>query len=92
MVMVEALAAGTPVIAFASGASPEIVDHGETGYLVDDEDEMAAVVEAAGELDPACCRARVAERWSPGAIAAAYESVYRRASQMAPAGIIAPAA
>jgi glycosyltransferase involved in cell wall biosynthesis len=92
MVMVEALAAGTPVIAFASGAAPEIVDHGETGFLVDDENEMAAVVEAAGELDPACCRARVAERWTPNAVAAAYESVYRRASRAAPAGIIAPAA
>jgi glycosyltransferase involved in cell wall biosynthesis len=92
MVMVEALASGTPVIAFSSGAAPEIVDHGETGFLVDDEDERAAAVEAAGDLDPARCRQHVAERWSPDRIAAGYEAVYRNVRRPAPPGIIAPAA
>jgi glycosyltransferase involved in cell wall biosynthesis len=92
MVMVEALASGTPVIAFSNGAAPEIVDHGETGFLVDDENEMAAAVEAAGELDPARCRQRVAERWSPGRVAAAYETVYGEVRRPAAPGIIAPAA
>ena len=44
MVMVEALSAGTPVIAFSEGAAPEIVDHGTTGYLVDDEEQMARAI------------------------------------------------
>jgi glycosyltransferase involved in cell wall biosynthesis len=92
MVMVEALASGTPVIAFANGAVPEIVDHGETGFLVDDEEEMAAAVEAAGELDPARCRQHVAERWSPDRVAAGYETVYREVRRPAPPGIIVPAA
>src|ERR671915_629203 len=75
MVMVEALAAGTPVLAFAHGAAPEIVEHGKNGFLVEDEDEMAAMVEKAGEIDPAECR-RSAERFSPQSVAAGYEAAY----------------
>ena len=44
MVMIEAMACGTPVIAFHEGAAPEIVVDGDTGFLVDDEAEMAAAV------------------------------------------------
>jgi glycosyltransferase involved in cell wall biosynthesis len=77
MVMVEALAAGTPVLAFAHGAAPEIVEHGKTGFLVDDEDEMAAVVDKAGEMDPQYCRDSVARRFAPDRVAAGYEGVYR---------------
>ena len=43
-------------------------------------------------LDPARCRQRVAERWSPDRIAAGYETVYRNVRRPAPPGIIAPAA
>jgi glycosyltransferase involved in cell wall biosynthesis len=89
LVMVEALACGTPVIAFAAGAAPEIVDHGETGFLVQDEHEMAAMVEAAGEIDPERCRASVARRWTPDRIASAYELVYRSAMRPAPQRTIA---
>src|SRR5256885_7275802 len=64
LVMVEALAAGTPVLAFAHGAAPEIVEHGVNGFLVQDEEEMARVVEGAGELEPLQCR-RGAERFAP---------------------------
>ena len=77
MVMVEALAAGTPVLAFSHGAAPEIIEHGVNGFLVHDEDEMAAMVDKAGELDPARCRAS-AERFSPNRVAAGYESVYEQ--------------
>ncbi|MEA2285470.1 MAG: hypothetical protein QOJ21_1513, partial [Solirubrobacteraceae bacterium] len=69
MVMVEALAAGTPVIAFDQGAAPEIVEHGTNGFLVRDEDEMAAVVDRAGQIDPMQCR-RSAERFSPDRVSA----------------------
>jgi glycosyltransferase involved in cell wall biosynthesis len=77
MVMVESLAAGTPVLAFAQGAAPEIVEHGKNGFLVADEDEMAAMVDRAGDIDPWECR-RSAERFSPDRVAAGYESVYYR--------------
>jgi len=79
MVMVEALAAGTPVIAFAHGAAPEIVEHGVNGFLVEGEDEMAATVEQAAGIDPEGCRRTAAERFAPDQVAAAYEQVYRRA-------------
>jgi glycosyltransferase involved in cell wall biosynthesis len=75
MVIVESLAAGTPVLAFANGAAPEIIEQGRTGFLVNDEDEMAAAVERAGSLDPLECR-RGAERFSPLRVAAGYEAAY----------------
>jgi glycosyltransferase involved in cell wall biosynthesis len=78
MVMVESLAAGTPVLAFPSGAAPEIVEHGTSGFLVQDESEMAEMVPRAGELSPDACR-RSAARFSPHTVAAGYEAVYRAA-------------
>jgi glycosyltransferase involved in cell wall biosynthesis len=75
MVMVESLAAGTPVLAFSQGAAPEIVENGKTGFLVCDEEEMAAVVDRAASIDPMECR-RSAERFAPDRVAAAYEAVY----------------
>lgn len=87
MVMIEALAAGTPVIAFRQASAPEIVDHGTTGFLVEDEQEMAAAVSRVTTLDPARCRA-AASRWSPAAIAARYESVYRRTIDSAATGYV----
>jgi glycosyltransferase involved in cell wall biosynthesis len=92
MVMVEALACGTPVLAFAEGAAPEIVTHGATGFLVGDEHEMAAMVQAAGEIDSDRCRASAAARWSPARVASDYEVVYRAAMGSAAHRIIAPAA
>jgi glycosyltransferase involved in cell wall biosynthesis len=77
MVIVEALADGTPVLAFDHGAAPEIVEHGVNGFLVRDEDEMAAMVPRAGEIDPAQCR-RSAQRFSPDRVAAGYEAVYEQ--------------
>jgi glycosyltransferase involved in cell wall biosynthesis len=76
MVMVESLAAGTPVLAFAHGSAPEIIQHGVNGFLVDDEHEMAVMVDKTGELDPETCR-RSAERFSPDRVAAGYEEVFR---------------
>jgi glycosyltransferase involved in cell wall biosynthesis len=78
MVMVESLAAGTPVLAFNQGAAPEIVENGVNGFLVQDEDEMAAVVERAGDLDPLVIR-RTAERFAPDRVAMGYETAYREA-------------
>jgi glycosyltransferase involved in cell wall biosynthesis len=74
-VLVESLAAGTPVLAFPEGAAPEIVEHGVNGFLVNDEHEMAPMVDRAGEIRPEACRAS-AERFSPDRIAQDYERVY----------------
>jgi len=79
MVMVEALACGTPVIAFPEGAAAEIVIDGENGMLVADEAEMARAVARVGSIDPVRCRASVAERYDVSVTAAGYEDVYRRA-------------
>jgi glycosyltransferase involved in cell wall biosynthesis len=77
MVMVEAMATGTPVLAFPEGAAPEVVEDGVSGFLVKDEDEMIARVPDAGRLDPLQVR-RSAERFAPDRIAAGYEQVYRK--------------
>ena len=79
MVMVEALACGTPVIAFPQGAAPEIVRDGENGFLVADHEAMGAAVARLDELDAAACRTSVADRFSVGTCARRYEVVYRRA-------------
>ena len=59
--VVEAMAAGTPVVAYARGSMPEIIDHGRTGFLVADPAGAAAAVNATADLDRAAIR-RVAER------------------------------
>ena len=79
MVMVEALACGTPVIAFPEGAAAEIVIDGENGMLVADEGEMADAVKHVRMIDPARCRASVAARYDISVSVAGYERVYRRA-------------
>jgi len=82
MVMIEALAAGTPVLAFPEGAATEIVVSGHNGFLVDDEREMAAAVERLGELDPATCRASVASRFDTAEVTAEYVRAYQAVAGM----------
>ena len=79
MVMIEALACGTPVVAFPEGAATEIVRDGQNGFLVANETEMAAAVERLGSIDPTWCRAGVAHRYDVSVTADGYEQVYRRA-------------
>jgi glycosyltransferase involved in cell wall biosynthesis len=78
MVMIEAMACGTPVIAFPEGSAPEVVCDGVSGFLVDDEAEMAAAIGRLGELDAARCRATIAERFDVDVVTSAYEAAYRR--------------
>jgi glycosyltransferase involved in cell wall biosynthesis len=59
MVMLEAMACGTPVLAFPEGAAPEVVDHGTTGFLCEDEVEMTEALLKVGQLDRADCRKAV---------------------------------
>lgn len=83
MVMIEALAAGTPVIAFREGAATEIVLDGENGFLVEDEAGMAAAVEKLPRIDPARCRASVADRYDVRVVAERYAAAYRAAGKRA---------
>ena len=85
LVMTEAMACGTPVIAFREGSAPELVLDGETGFVVDDEQEMAAAVARLGELDPARCRESTCERFDVTAVAAAYERAYELVASGSPA-------
>jgi glycosyltransferase involved in cell wall biosynthesis len=59
MVMIEALACGTPVLAFPEGAAPEVVDDGRTGFLCDDEDSMVEAIGRLGTLNRSDCRMAV---------------------------------
>lgn len=76
MVMVEALACGTPVIAFAEGAAEEIVIDGENGMLVADEADMARAIANVHEIDPVRCRESVRSRYDPAVSASGYEAIY----------------
>jgi glycosyltransferase involved in cell wall biosynthesis len=81
MVMVEALACGTPVIAFPAGAASELVVDGLTGFLVEDEQAMAAAVGRLESISPRDCRAWVAEHCDVNVVAGAYERAYRAAGR-----------
>jgi glycosyltransferase involved in cell wall biosynthesis len=76
LVMIESLVRGTPVIARPLGAVPEVIQDGVSGVLCDTVEEMVAAVDRVGDLDPAACRGRVAERFSAQAMTDAYEAVY----------------
>ena len=77
MVMVEALACGTPVIAFAEGAARELVVEGRTGFLVADERAMADAIGQLPRITARDCRTWVSEHCDVEVVAAAYERTYR---------------
>ncbi|PWT89714.1 MAG: glycosyltransferase family 4 protein [Proteobacteria bacterium] len=76
LVAMEALAAGTPVIAFSRGAMAEIVDHGRTGFLVKDVEEMARAIRDVDSIDPQECRAVARQRFSADRMTEQYLSRY----------------
>jgi glycosyltransferase involved in cell wall biosynthesis len=78
LVMAEALACGTPVLAFPNGAAPEIVEHGRTGYLCTDEDAMLAALRRVPTLDRDRCRAAAEHRFSLQRMARDHERLYHR--------------
>jgi glycosyltransferase involved in cell wall biosynthesis len=78
LVMAEALACGTPVIALRDGSVPEVIEHGVTGFICSSEEEMVAAIGRLGEIDRARCRAEAERRFSPRAMAQAYEHLYER--------------
>jgi glycosyltransferase involved in cell wall biosynthesis len=78
LVMIEAMACGTPVIAYRSGSVPEVVEHGLTGFIVDNEEQAVDAVRELGKLDRSRVRARFEERFSAGRMATEYEGLYRK--------------
>ncbi len=78
LVMIEALASGTPVLSFPEGAAPEIVEHGRSGFLCADEAEMVAALRRVPELDRDECRARVEERFSADRMVRDHLELYQR--------------
>lgn len=75
--VVEALASGTPVIASNRGSMPELIDHGVTGFLVDNIDEAVDAIGRIGEIDRAACRAAVSARFTVDRMADRYMELYR---------------
>ncbi|MGD9751988.1 MAG: glycosyltransferase family 4 protein [Acidimicrobiia bacterium] len=78
LVMVEALACGTPVVAFREGAAPEIVDHGSTGFIVDDEVSMVAALETVAGLERSRCRTSAMARFSSARMVGDHVALYER--------------
>ncbi len=81
LVMTEAMACGTPVIATPRGSVPEVVVDGESGFIVSVENypqEAAAALRRIDEIDPAACRARVEEFFSSDVMVSSYEAVFER--------------
>ena len=80
--VIEAMACGTPVIATARGSMPEIIRHGETGFLVTSHDEAVEAVQAATGLDRGAIRASVEHRFAVGRMVEDYLGVYRRVVEL----------
>lgn len=76
LVMIESMAAGTPVVAMRMGSTPEIIVDGETGYLCDSVEECIAAVNKLGTLDRVACRDHVENKFSVETMVDAYEAVY----------------
>jgi glycosyltransferase involved in cell wall biosynthesis len=77
LVMVEAMACGTPVVALRRGSVEEVVADGVSGYVRDRLEELPAAIRRTGELDPAACRDHVAGRFDVRTMADGYERIYR---------------
>jgi glycosyltransferase involved in cell wall biosynthesis len=76
LVLIEALACGTPVIAFGRGSVPEIIEDGLNGFIVDDVDGAVRAVGRLDEIDREKCRAAFEQRFSAARMAAEYVCVY----------------
>ncbi len=83
LVMAEALACGTPVIAFPRGAAPEIIRDGVTGYLVNSAEEMAQAVYRLDRISAKNCRQHVQEHFDVPVMADGYLALYERILEMA---------
>jgi len=78
LVVIEAMACGTPVVARPCGSVPELIEAGRTGFVVDTLDELVDAVKRVRTLDRAACRRHVEARFSIRRMVDDYESVYRQ--------------
>jgi glycosyltransferase involved in cell wall biosynthesis len=78
LVLIEALACGTPVLAYRRGSIPEIIEHGVTGFVSDNLSDMVAAVERLGEIDRHRCRAAFDQRFTADRMARDYVALYER--------------
>ncbi|HEX5542567.1 MAG TPA: glycosyltransferase family 4 protein [Micromonospora sp.] len=78
MVMLEAMAVGTPVVALRRGAVPELVRQGETGMICDDPAELPQALREVESIDPMACVRHVRDNFSADLMARGYERVYQR--------------
>jgi glycosyltransferase involved in cell wall biosynthesis len=74
----EAMACGTPVIAYRRGSMPELIEHGVNGFLVDSFDQAVAAIGRVGEIDRAACRAAAVRRFGVERMTADYLALYER--------------
>jgi len=81
LVMIEAMACGTPVIAFNQGSVPEVIEHGKTGFVTETLEEMVWSVKHLSSISPYACRARVEENFSIEEEAKNYLNLYKRIIQ-----------
>ncbi|MEH1167384.1 glycosyltransferase [Micromonospora sp. CPCC 205539] len=89
--VVESLALGTPVVATSRGCLPELIEHGRTGLLTADEEELGELVLAADLLDPDECRRVAAQRFTPAVMAQRYVELYQRVREVAGTPRLQPA-
>ena len=78
LVMIEAMACGTPVVGFDRASVPEIVSDGVTGFVVRDVSEMVAAVERVDQIDPRACREHVARHFNADVMVERYLDVYEQ--------------
>jgi glycosyltransferase involved in cell wall biosynthesis len=78
LVMVEAMACGTPVVALGAGSVPEVVDHGVTGWICQQPAQLTRGILQADRIDPAACRQRAERLFDVPQMVAGYERVYRQ--------------
>jgi glycosyltransferase involved in cell wall biosynthesis len=78
LVMIEAMACGTPTIAFPAGSVPEVIDHGISGFIVPDEAAAVAALDRLDQLSPAAIRERFEERFTARRMAEDYLGLYRQ--------------
>jgi glycosyltransferase involved in cell wall biosynthesis len=94
IVMVEAMACGTPVVALRRGSVPEVVRNGVNGWIRDDLAQLPAAIERAGELDPWRCRRWVADNFDVSGMVSGYEAIFQAAllkpAVLAPPSVLAP--
>lgn len=79
IVMVEALACGTPVVALRGGSVDEVVEHDVTGYVCDRPDELPEAIKRADLIDPTACRRRAEALFDLSTMVTGYEELYRKA-------------